>query len=173
LSHKTQNGSTKYKNNFWVAESGSSFEPPQLKVAQHWANLSKMSTLAQKRLKIFNVAQKGPKKLSLSLIKFLLGSLRAKFSDNFIEFIDFPLNCRFLEEVEKGRRKELEGPHADWPTLLQAFQNCFCPLASIRRYELSKSRVLKFFFFHEKLVQLSIRFTMCTVVICYRFKCSF
>jgi hypothetical protein len=42
----------------WVAESGSSFEPPQLKVAQHWANCSKMSTLAQKRLKIFNVAQK-------------------------------------------------------------------------------------------------------------------
>jgi hypothetical protein len=33
-----------------VAESGSSFEPPQLKVAQHWANCSKMSTLAQKRL---------------------------------------------------------------------------------------------------------------------------
>jgi hypothetical protein len=32
-----------------------------------------MSTLAQKRLKIFNVAQKGPKKLSLSLTKFLLG----------------------------------------------------------------------------------------------------
>jgi hypothetical protein len=34
-----------------------------------------MSTLAQKRLKIFNVAQKGPKKLSLSLTKFLLGNL--------------------------------------------------------------------------------------------------
>jgi hypothetical protein len=58
-----------------VAESGSSFEPPQLKVAQHWDNCSKMSTLAQKRLKVFNVAQKGPKKLSLPLIKFLLGWL--------------------------------------------------------------------------------------------------
>jgi hypothetical protein len=73
LSLKSQNGSTKDKNNLWVAESGSTFEPPQLKVAQHWANCSKMSTLAQKRLKIFNVAQKGPKKLSLSLTKFLLG----------------------------------------------------------------------------------------------------
>jgi hypothetical protein len=37
-----------------------------------------MSTLAQKRLKIFNVAQKGPKKLSLSFIKFLLGVLHVK-----------------------------------------------------------------------------------------------
>jgi hypothetical protein len=75
LSHKSQNGSTKYKTNFWVAESGSSFEPPRLKVAQHWTNCSKISTLAQKRLKFLNVAQKGPKKLSLSFIKFLLGGL--------------------------------------------------------------------------------------------------
>jgi hypothetical protein len=32
-------------------------------------------------------------------------SLRAKFSYNFIEFVDFPLNCRFLEEVEGPQKR--------------------------------------------------------------------
>jgi hypothetical protein len=63
LSLKSQNGSTKDKNNFWVAESGSSFEPPQLKVAQHWANCSKMSTLAQKKAENFQCGPKRPKKV--------------------------------------------------------------------------------------------------------------
>jgi hypothetical protein len=78
LSQKSQKGSTNYKNKFLVAESGSSFEPLQLKMAQHWADCSKMSTLTQKRLKIFSVAQKGPKKLSLPLIKFLLARKHQK-----------------------------------------------------------------------------------------------
>jgi hypothetical protein len=41
-----------------------------------------------------------------------IDSLRVKFSDNFNDFLDFPLNCRFFEDV-----KELQGPHAGWSTL--------------------------------------------------------
>jgi hypothetical protein len=34
-----------------------------------------------------------------------IDSLRAKFSDNFIEFVDFSLNCRLLEEVEGSQKR--------------------------------------------------------------------
>jgi hypothetical protein len=53
---------------------------------------------------------------SRAAFKKKIDSLRAKFSDKFNEFVDYPLNCRFLEM--KGHRKELEVPHAAWPTLI-------------------------------------------------------
>jgi hypothetical protein len=45
---QSQKGSILYENKFWMAEIDPFFEPPRLKVAQHSANCSKMSTLAQK-----------------------------------------------------------------------------------------------------------------------------
>ncbi len=44
-------------------------------------------------------------------------SLRAKFLDNFSDFVYFPLNFRFLEDLEKPQKRASRA--AGWPTLHQ------------------------------------------------------